>query len=67
MTIPTLALGSADVSFFPFGALMDHFVECIRTGVESHCNLEDAARTHEVCLAADRSAADGGRPVKLPL
>ncbi len=67
MTIPTLALGSADVSFFPFGALVDHFVECIRTGAESHCNLEDAARTHEVCLAADRSAAEGGRPVRLPL
>ncbi|HEU5318515.1 MAG TPA: Gfo/Idh/MocA family oxidoreductase [Chloroflexota bacterium] len=66
-TIPTLALGSPDVSFFPFGALVDHFVECIRTDVESHCNLEDAAKTHEVCLAADRSAAEGGRPVKLPL
>jgi predicted dehydrogenase len=66
-TIPTLALGSADVSFFPFGALVDHFVECIRTDTESHCNLEDAAQTHEVCLAADRSAAEGGRPVRLPL
>jgi predicted dehydrogenase len=66
-TIPTLSLGSADVSFFPFGELVDHFVECIRTGVESHCNLEDAAQTHEVCLAADRSAATGGRPVSLPL
>lgn len=67
MTVPTLALGSADVSFFPFGELVEHFVECIRTGTESHCNLEDAAKTHEVCLAADRSAAEGGRPVKLPL
>jgi predicted dehydrogenase len=65
--VPTLALGSADVSFFPFGALADHFVECIRTGTPSHCNLEDAARTHEVCLAIDRSAAAGGRPVSLPL
>lgn len=67
MTVPTLALGSADVSFFPFGELVDHFVACIRTGVESHCNLEDAARTHEVCLAVDRSAAQGGRAVQLPL
>ena len=66
-TIPTLSLGSADVSFFPFGSLVDHFVECIRTDTESHCNLEDAAKTHEVCLAADQSAAEGGRPVKLPL
>jgi len=67
MTVPTLALGNADVSFFPFGELVDHFVTCIQTGVESHCNLEDAAKSHEVCLAADRSAAEGGRPVKLPL
>ena len=67
VTVPTLALGSADVSFFPFGELVNHFVECIRTGTESHCNLEDAAKTHEVCLAADRSAAEGGRPVRLPL
>ena len=65
--IPTLALGSADVSFFPFGELVNHFVECIRTDKESHCNLEDAAQTHEVCLAADRSAAEGGHPVRLPL
>ncbi len=67
MTVPTLGLGSADVSFFPFGELVDHFVECILSGAESHCNLEDAAKTHEVCLAADRSAAEGGRPVRLPL
>ncbi len=67
MTVPTLALGSADVSFFPFGELVDHFVTCIRTDTESHCNLEDAAKTHEVCLAADRSAAEDGRPVRLPL
>jgi predicted dehydrogenase len=55
------------VALFPFGDLADHFVECIRQGVESHCNLEDAARTHELCLAIDRSAAAGGRPVSLPL
>lgn len=65
MTVPTLSLGSADVSFFPFGALVDHFTECILTDTESHCNLEDAVKTHEVCLAADRSAAEGGRPVRL--
>jgi predicted dehydrogenase len=66
ISIPTLALGSADVSFFPFGELADHFVECIRTDTESHCNLEDAVKTHEVCLAIDR-AAEEGRPVRLPL
>lgn len=29
--------------------------------------LEDAAEAHEVCLAIDRSAAERGRPVHLPL
>jgi UDP-N-acetyl-2-amino-2-deoxyglucuronate dehydrogenase len=67
MELPTLPLGSADVSFFPFGELVDHFVQCIQTDTESHCNLEDATKTHELCLAIDQSAADGGRPVKLPL
>jgi predicted dehydrogenase len=67
ITVPSVAPDNADVALFPFGDLADHFVECIRQGVESHCNLEDAARTHELCLAIDRSAAAGGRPVSLPL
>jgi hypothetical protein len=29
--------------------------------------VADAYRTHELCLAIDRSTADGGRVVKLPL
>ena len=67
IAIPSIAPDSGDVAYFPFGDLADHFVECIRTGEESHCNLEDAAKTHEVCLAIDRSAAQGGQPVDLPL
>ena len=34
---------------------------------ESHCNVADAYHTHESCMAIDRSMADGGRPVRLPL
>jgi hypothetical protein len=45
---------------------MDHFVECLQRGVESHCNLEDAIRTHEVVFAAQR-CYHTGRPVRLPL
>ncbi len=33
---------------------------------ESHCNLEDAIKTHEVVFAAQECYRTG-RPVKLPL
>lgn len=65
--IPTILPDSADVNHHPFQGQMDHFVNCILQGVESHCNIEDAARTHELCLAADRSAEMGGEAVRLPL
>ena len=57
---------SSDVSHHPFQAQMDHFVECLQRGVESHCNLEDAIRTHEVVFAAQKCYRTG-RPVRLPL
>jgi predicted dehydrogenase len=58
---------SADVSHHPFQAEIDDFVDAILTGRETMLNVHDAQRTMEVCLAADRSATDGGRPVRLPL
>jgi len=66
-TIPTILPTTADVSHHAFDAEINHFVECIREGRESHCNIADAYRTHELCLAIDRSIAEGGRPVRLPL
>jgi len=57
---------TADVRHHPFQAEIDHFVECLRGGFESHCNLEDAIRTHEVAFAALRSY-ETRRPVALPL
>ncbi len=67
VTIPTIMPDSGDVTHHPFQGEIDHFVECIRNDRESHCNVEDAIKTHEICLAADLSAAHGGEPVKLPL
>lgn len=57
---------SSDVSHHPFQAQMDHFVECIRLGKESHCNLDDAAKTHELIFAIQR-CHETRRPVALPL
>jgi predicted dehydrogenase len=64
--LATILPDSSNVSHHPFQAEIDHFVECIRQDRQSHCNLEDAIKTHEVALAAQESARTN-RPVRLPL
>lgn len=66
VTLPSILPDSSDVRHHPFQAQMDHFVGCVLNGRESHCNLDDAAKTHEVVFAALRSYQTG-RPVPLPL
>lgn len=66
-TVATVLPDSGDVHHHAFDAEIDHFVDCIREGRESHCNVADGYRSHELCLAIDRSIAEGGRPVRLPL
>jgi len=66
-TMQTVLPDSGAVEHHPFDAEINHFVDCILEGRESHCNIADAYRTHEVCLAIDRSMAQGGKPVRLPL
>ncbi len=65
-TIPTVLPDSGDVTHHPFSGEIDHFVDCILNGRESHCNVADAVETHEICLATEISAHEN-RPVKLPL
>jgi predicted dehydrogenase len=67
INIPTVTPDSGSVAHHPFGAEIDHFVDCIRTGRESHVSLQDAVNTHEACFAADQSAASDGTPITLPL
>lgn len=66
-TMQTIMPDSGAVEHHPFDAEMNHLVDCILQKRESHCNIADAYKTHEVCLAIDRSLAEGGRPVRLPL
>jgi len=66
-TIQTVLPDSGDVDHHPFDAEIDHLVECVREDRESHASVADAYQTHEVCMAIDRSIAEGGRPVQLPL
>ena len=63
--IPTICPDSSDVSHHPFQAEIDHFIDCITQNVESHCNLEDAIRSHEVVFAA-LECYKNRRPVELP-
>jgi predicted dehydrogenase len=65
-TIPTILPDTADVDHHPFVAEINHFVDCILNDRESHCNIADAVKTHEICLAMELSAHEG-RPVTLPL
>ena len=64
--IPTICPDSSDVSHHPFQGQIDHFIHCLDRNVESHCNLEDAVKTHEVVFAA-QECYRSGRPVRLPL
>ncbi len=64
--VPTILPDSGDVAHHPFTAEVAHLVECIQCDQESHVNVADSYKTHEICFAADLSAQQG-RPVKLPL
>lgn len=64
--LPTILPDSSSVSHHPFQAEIDHLVECVRCGRESHCNLEDAIKTHEIAFAAMESSRTH-QPVCLPL
>lgn len=64
--LPTICPDSSDVRHHPFQGEIAHFVDCLQQNRESHCNLEDALKTHEVVFAALRSY-ETGRPVRLPL
>ena len=63
--VETSMPGSANVSEHPFQGEIDELVSCILEDRETHLNVFDAERTMRVCLAADRSAANGGRPVQV--
>jgi predicted dehydrogenase len=64
VTVPTIRPDSGDVTHHPFDGETGHFVDCILKNEESHVNLADAVKTHEVVFALDKSAAEG-RPVKI--
>jgi len=64
LQVPCILPESADVSHHPFRAEVSHFLDCIIGNKRPFPDLEDAAKTHAICFAADLSA-ERGRPVKL--
>jgi len=62
----TVMMDSADVMHHSFDEEINYFVDCIRKDLQPHCNIADGYRSHELCMAIDRSLEEA-RPVKLPL
>ncbi|HID77569.1 MAG TPA: Gfo/Idh/MocA family oxidoreductase [Planctomycetaceae bacterium] len=63
---PTIMMDSADVMHHCFDEEINYFVDCIREDRRPHCDIADGYRSHEVCMAIDRSL-ETGAPVRLPL
>ena len=64
-TLATQLVDSGDVSDHPYQTQFEEFFRSINAGKEMpHTSLADAARTHEVIFAADKSA-ETGKPVKI--
>jgi UDP-N-acetyl-2-amino-2-deoxyglucuronate dehydrogenase len=62
----TIFLDSGDVAHHPYKGMMDDFIDALDSGRECENNVHSAYRSHELCLAIDRSL-DTGKPVTLPL
>ena len=67
ITLPVQTPDSGDVSHHPFPEEVNHFVSTILDGERCIVDLDDAIKTFEIIEAADRSAQNGGMPVRLPL
>ncbi len=58
-------LDSGDVSDHPYQAQFEAFFAALDAGCEMPLTgLAEAARTFDVIFAADKSAAQGGQPVR---
>ncbi|MBN2309208.1 MAG: Gfo/Idh/MocA family oxidoreductase [Candidatus Hydrogenedentes bacterium] len=64
MTIPCVLPDSGDVTHHPFQAEVSRFVDCIVGDRRPAPDIDDAAHTTALCIAADLSAEEG-RPVAL--
>lgn len=61
---PTIRPDPGDVTHHPFDGEIADFVEGVLAGKDAELSFADAAHTHAVAFALDRSASQG-RPVQL--
>lgn len=59
-------LDSGDVKHHPFQGMIDDLVDALLNDTETVNNIESSAKSHELCLAIDKSIATGEK-VKLPI
>jgi predicted dehydrogenase len=64
MKIPCILPDSGDVAHHPFQGEVSHFLDCIISDNRPFPDLDDAAKTHAICFAADISA-HSGKPVPI--
>jgi predicted dehydrogenase len=64
MKVPCILPDSGDVAHHPFMGEVSHLLDCILADTRPLPDLEDAAKTHAICFAADMSA-ESGRPVRI--
>jgi len=64
-TFPTITPNSGLVSHHPFDGEINHFVNCVKNGVESHASVRDAVNTHEAVFAIDESSRSGGLGIEI--
>jgi predicted dehydrogenase len=62
---PAILPNSSDVNHHPFDGEINDLVESILQNREPCCNLNDAFRSHDLCMAIDRSISEGGQAVRL--
>lgn len=62
----TVMPDSGSVSHHPFQYLIDDFIEAVDEDRETMLNIEEMVKTHELCIAIDRSGESNER-VRLPL
>jgi len=55
---------SGDVTHHPFQGEVEHFLDCIIEDKRPFPDLDDAAKTNAVCIAADLSA-ESGKPITI--
>lgn len=65
--VPAILPDSGDVAHHPFEGEIAELIDAVLTNRRPCPDVEDAVRTHEVCLAMDMSSENGGARVDLPL